>query len=317
MGTARRWIFKKSLGFSPVFEESFKMANLKEIKNVYFNNFKKQDTLWAGFVGPESLKGLAKEIITKVFGISEFRDGKYLKQLPTKSLTEIKDKQSSKQLLIISKPGRTQNMTALFSISPEKLSSAHELDFLIGDHIAAGSGLGSIYGEALRTRGGFSYAVSSTGSPNFAGYPLLGFFSNPMSSKQEAAMAAIAGLLNATYKEGHLFTALKDDDWNSRIASFRYEKIFSQMTPDARLGERQSVVLGSSSPELYSSNPLSWNAKSSEVEAYFKNHWSQAQTVLVLVGDPKELEGVAKKYFPEFKVKTVPYTETISAKTFE
>ena len=315
-GTGRRWILKKALGLSPVFEDTFKLASLKEVKSLY-SRFKDQKQLWAGFVGPDSLKPMVKDIISKVFKLTDFREEKYLKVLPTLSPAGIASAPVEKTLLIISKPGRTQNVIALLAISAEKLTPSRELDFLIGDHVAVSGGLGSVYGEALRTKGGFSYSVASTGSTNFAGYPMLGFFSNPMSSKQTAAMDAIEGLINKTFKAGGLFEELSSHDWNTRIASFRYEKVFSQMTPDSRLSERQAVVVGSSSPELYHSDPLNWNATAKDVQAYYKKHWQNSHIVMSVLGDPEELKKVAAKNFPDFKVKVIPYTETISSRSFD
>lgn len=310
----RSLINLKDLSVKPLFLEAAQSVTIEDVKTAYSMLTKSHDLMWVGAVAPQEHKGLIQKIVGTVFKQSHFEEKFDLKALETAAVKTL-PKGKKKTVVIIEKPERNQNITLLFSFRPEKLTNNEELALQFGNFILIENGLGSVWGEAMRTKGGFSYSVRPLGRSHL-GYPTLGIATNPMTEKIDEAFKVMSELIKKSYVNAAIFYELPDQDWNSKFQSFKYRRQLARSTAEGRIGEISSVITGNMSPEFYKSKASQWKIDRESVQKYFIDHWNKATVTLAVMGNSKKLHDLVKANFPKFEVKTIHYKNTISEKGF-
>ena len=313
--TARRWLNKREFGGFPLLMEGLEAVKLDAVKRVFESDFQKVKDAWAGVVAPKEQLPLVQSILTKVFALQgDVEVGQHLAKLTGDDHPRPNPK-ASKKFLIIDKAERNQTVTAVMAVNPQFLNPKDELAFFFGNHILFDSGLASIFSDEIRAKRGLAYSVGSS-TKFFLERPTLSVSMNPVREKTAEAYKVTADLLKTSFETGSTIKTLKDDVWNRQWRSFKFGKILSLSSPSGRLAERQSVVAGSMSPEFYKSRPEDWKVSREEVTQTLTNLWKSSVIVVTSVGSAKELSPWVKKYFGAYKVSTIPYKDTISAKTY-
>ena len=313
--SARRFLSKNVLGTLPLFIEDLGHLDLSRTQSVYETEFLGVPNVWAGFIGPESEVDNVKKLLTAMFSKQgSIQDGPHLERLRAPKALAKKPK-TYKKILIVDKADRSQTYTAFIGARPSLLSPQEELPFLFSHHIMVFSGLNSVWGEVLRTKGGFSYAVMSPGYYQL-GFPVMGVVSNPIREKTADALRAIANTAKAAYDTGKVYANLSASEWGHRERSFRYGEILDRSSSSGRLSKRISVLTGALSPELYARDPATWKIDPKEVEKLISGIWKESSRVLSVVGKAADLRGPVSKAFPGYDIQVVPFQQVISEKSY-
>lgn len=314
--TLRRWLNKKEFGGFPVFIDNLAKLKLDATKKVYARDFLGVKEVWAGLVGPKSAEELAKKIVQTVFAAQgKVEVGQHLEWMkPVRAVNRDKAK-ASKTILILDKPDRNQTVTAVLAVRPDFLKPSDELPFSFGNHILVDSGLGSHFGDEIRNKRGLAYSVGGVSS-FYLGMPVIGFAANPVRPRTDEAFGVFASLMKESFEVADLFEKLPAEVWNRQWQSFTFGKILDQSTPMGRLGERMSVVVGGTSPELYKKDVTDWKVKRDEVESFYRDQWKSSIVVMSFVGEAKEIQPLVAKHFPGYTVKVIPYKDSIKAATY-
>jgi zinc protease len=313
--TLRRWINRYSFQGFPVSIEALDRITLPQTAKIFERNFSKSKNIWVGLVAPLVASELTEKILTQVFSNQgKIIRGPYLKKML--SLNEKAMKPSLKrEVLIIDKDQRTQLVTSVVAVAKEALKPSEELAFFFGNHILFDSGLASIFADEIRTKRGLAYSVGS-GLKQLYTLPVLSVSMNPVREKSAEGIEVLAQLLRDSFENGKAIQELPQDVFDRQLRSFRNSKVLGQVTPASRLAERSKVVQGEVSAEFYSSDPLSWNIGRDEIAKNLGNLWKKSAIVIGFVGEAKELQPLVEKYFPDYKIKIIPYQETISEKSY-
>jgi hypothetical protein len=152
VSTTRRWIDRKEFGGHPITLDAVASIRRETVADVWARDFLAAKEIWAGVVAPESSLPLVRSILTGVFS----GQGKIVESSKprTLGLREVSAEHLNKDrvFLVIDKPERTQTMTSVIAVSAHRYSAEDELGAMFGDHVLVGSGLGSIFGEEIRTK---------------------------------------------------------------------------------------------------------------------------------------------------------------------
>lgn len=312
----RRWMGVQKFGLYPVLNEGVEQVTLSSLQNVRARLSGVQD-IWAGYIGPDSHKELAKSFLRKVFSShGQIKAGKLNRSL-VKDPPAKKDFAAKPTAIIVEKPGRTQTViftTGVFQDFPA--TENEELALHFGGHILGFSGLGSYFGDEIRNKAGLAYTVSPL-QKYFLGRPAVGFLTNPVRAKIEKTFEVVPDVLKAAYVEADIFRVLSEDVWQRQWQSFRYGYLLDNSSVAARLGTRQAVVSGELSPGFADSKPASWSISREELSRYFRQSYGEAAKVMVFVGEEKELRPYLEKHFPDYQIKVMGLNETLSAKAYE
>ena len=313
--TSRRWINARQLGGHPVTVDSLAKLERKTLAKVWERDFVAASEAWAGVVAPPASLPLVRSILSTVFA----GQGSIVEKAPPRALAlrqvSAQGLEAEHVFLILDKPGRTQTMTSIISVSPHRYSYREELAAEFGTHVLVGSGLGSIFGEEIRTKRGLAYAVSGI-EPRFLGYPSLGLATNPLRPKTDEALGVVSDLVTSAYETATLIDQLPTETWTRQWRSFIYGKLLDRSSPDGRIGERMAVAVGSLSPTLYQRDLDEWRTDRLAVANTLKETWAQSVVVGAVVGDAKELRPLVEKHFPGYRVAVIPYREAVRANTY-
>jgi predicted Zn-dependent peptidase len=308
--TTRRWINRNEMGGHPITLDSLAKLERSTVATVWQRDFVNAKEIWAGVIAPDSSLPLVKSILSTVFasqgGIVE---GAEPRPLAVREVSSAHLK-PDRIFLILDKPGRTQTMTSIIAVSPHRYTVGEELAADFGRHVLVDSGLGSIFGEEIRTKRGLAYSVMGV-HPQFLGYPSLGMAANPVRPKSDEALGVIADLVAAAYERGSLIDELPTEVWTRQWQSFIYGKLLERSSPDGRLGERMGVAVGALNPELYAKDLSDWHTDRPAVRTTLRDTWKQSVVVGAVVGDAKELEPLVTKHFPTYQVVVIPYSDSI------
>ena len=149
------------------------------------------EEIWAGVVAPQSSLGLVKTILTSVFAAEgTVVEGAEPRPLAVREVSA-ENLRAEHVFLIVDKPGRTQTITSVIAVSPRRHDVEEELAADFGRHVLVDSGLGSIFGEEIRTKRGLAYSVMGVHA-QYLGYPSLGVATNPLRPKSDEALDVIA-----------------------------------------------------------------------------------------------------------------------------
>lgn len=309
--TPRRLLNVRDLGTTPLFLEAAKAVQLSDVVEFYQLFFQQQKVLWAGVVGPESQKDFVKSILSQVFGLTTFHENFKLQALADYTPKRL-PKGQDKTFLIIDKAERNQNITLLMSFRPEKLKASEELPLRFGSQLMVEGGLSSIWGEAMRSKGGFAYSVAPLATSHL-GFPTQGYATNPTADKSHEALKVMSSLIKDSYASGKVIQEMTKEKWDASWRSFSYGRLLSRSTASGRLSEISSVIMGSMSPEFYRSKSTSWRLTPDEVVNYYTDHWKKSRIFMAILGDTKTLEPWIKENFPDFKIKKISYKDSIQA----
>ncbi|MEO5667123.1 MAG: hypothetical protein ABIR96_03615 [Bdellovibrionota bacterium] len=313
----RRFLGIQDFKLYPIFLEGLKVLTLDGLKKTVQSKVMAQPEVWVGYVGPKNQEDLAIDVVKAVFPEQGAIKKGILDRSLVKSPAFASDKPMAKHAIIVEKPGRSQTIVfvnGIFRSFPKAMKEEIALQF--GGHILGFSGLGSYFGDEIRNKRGLAYTVSPV-QPFYLGKPAVGFLTNPVREKNAEALEVISDLLKSAYGEADVFKVLTDDVWNRQWQSFRYGHILDNSSVSARLALRQAVVEGTISPEFAKSEPSSWKATRDELTNYFRDSWASASSVIVVIGDSKELKPLLEKNFPDYKIKIINLKDTLSQKAYE
>jgi len=305
------WIDEKEFSTPAVFLDDIqKRASLEESKLYFENRIRNSKDAWVGTITPKDSLPLVEKILNTVFHRQgSISRGERHSELAS-NIKPVAKISQRKTFLLIDKAGQAQTIMGVRSLSPQKTMQKDELEFFFGDFLLFSNGLDSYYANVIRTEKGLAYSVSGS-STNFRGQRLMGFTSNPQASKQEEAFSTIAELLKKTYDKGQNLEIIPEERWNRVLNGFRNMKALDNGLPDQRLSNRMGVVTGGQSYDLATSDPSDWNIRKDRVASILENHWNTSTRIVGAVGDARKLQGLAKKYFPEFELVTIPYKNAI------
>jgi len=313
----RRLANRKIFGGFPVTLDALERLDLAKTRAIWDRDFKAAPDVWVGVVAPESSRALVKSLIAKVFqNQGKIREGRLLSPLAITPLKAKGLKAGAKTFLLVDKPGRNQAVVTVMSVSDRPLADAAEVAFQFANHILVDSGLGSVFGEEIRTRRGLAYSVGGV-VRNYLGYPSLGLATNPLRTKADEALGVIAGLLKDSYETGDVFAKLPEDAWKRQWQSFTFGRILETSTPSGRLSERMSVVTGNLSRATYESDPTTWSVSRKEAAASVQSIWKKSALIASVLGDAQELRPLLEKHFPGWEIVTIPYADTLRDKAYE
>lgn len=315
--TVRRWTNKKAFGGFPIFFDKLASLNLETVKRVYERDFRKTPDIWAGAVAPRSSMPLISRLLKSLFSEQgSLVVGKRWQPLKPLRAAGNKIDKASKTLLVIDKPGRSQNVTAMMSFSPKRYSEKSEVAFFFGNHILTDGGLGAYLPEEIRTKRGLAYSVY--GVPHlYLGSPVLGFGMNPVKEKNKEAFEVASQMMESSFDKGTLFDELPAEFWERQWKSFKYEKILGQSTAGERLSERMQVIVGALSSNFVETSPTNWSVTRAEVKKLFSELYRDSFTVVAVVGEGKSLRPLLEKAFKGFEIKVIPYKDSILSKTYD
>ena len=317
LGTSasRRWINARQLGGHPLTVDSLAKLERKTLAKLWERDFVGAPEAWAGVIAPPSSLPLVRSILTAVFAAQ----GSIVEKAPPRALAlrevSAQGLKAEHVFLILDKPGRTQTMTSIISVSPHRYKYREELASEFGTHVLVGSGLGSIFGEEIRTKRGLAYAVSGV-EPRFLGYPSLGLATNPLRPKTDEALGVVSSLVTSAYEKATLIDELPTETWTRQWRSFIYGIQLDRSSPDGRIAERMAVAVGSLSPTLYQRDLDDWRTDRLAVANTLKETWAQSVVVGAVVGDAKELRPLVEKHFPGYRIAVIPYREAVRANTY-
>ena len=313
--TTRRWINARHLGGHPVTLDSVAELDRKTLERVWERDFVGAPEVWAGVVAPATSLPLVKSMLAGVFA----RQGAIVEGAPPRPLAlspiATGGLRPERVFLVLDKPGRTQTMTSIISVAPNRYTYREELAATFGSHVLVDSGLGSVFGDEIRTKRGLAYAVSGV-EPRFLGLPSLGLATNPVRPKTDEALGVIAGLVTSAYEKATLLDELPTEQWTRQWKSFVYGELLDRSTPDGRIAERMAVAVGELSPKLYEKGPQDWRTDRLEVTNALKTTWAESVVVGAVVGDAKELRPLVEKHFPGYRVVVIPYRDAVRSKTY-
>ena len=314
--TSRRWINSREFGGHPVTVDAVAKLERKTLAKVWERDFVGASEVWAGVVAPPSSLPLVRSLLSSVFS----RQGKVVEKAPPRALAlrdvSAQGLRAERVFLILDKPGRTQTMTSIIAVSPHHYTQRQELAAAFGGHVLVDNGLGSIFGDEIRTKRGLAYAVSGV-EPRFLGYPSLGLAANPVRPKTDEALGVIADLVATAYEKPTLIDDLPTETWTRQWRSFIYGKLLDRSTPDGRIDERMAVATGALSPKLYERDLDDWRTDRLEVANTLKVTWAASVVVGAVIGDAKELQPLVAKHFPGYRVVVIPYRDAVRAKTYQ
>lgn len=186
---------------------------------------------------------------------------------------------------------------------------------MFGSHVLVDNGLGSVFGEEIRTKRGLAYAVSAVDS-RFLGYPSLGLATNPVRPKTDEALGVVADLVSSAYEKGTLVEGLPTETWSRQWKSFVYGELLDRSTPDGRIGERMAVAVGDLHAKIYAKDVEDWRTDRLEVTNTLRKTWADSVVVGAVVGEAKELKPMVEKHFPGYRVVVIPYRDAVRSKTY-
>jgi predicted Zn-dependent peptidase len=313
----RRYLGVQDFKLYPIFVEGLKALTLDTLKKTAQARILSQPEVWTGYVGPRAQEDLAVDFVKTVFAEQgEVKKG-ILERSLVKPVAFAAEKAVAKQAIIVEKPGRSQTVVfvnGIFRDFPKNMNE--ELSLHFGGHVLGFSGLGSYFGDEIRNKRGLAYTVSPV-QKFYLGKPAVGFLTNPVREKNAEALEVIADLMKSAYEEADVFTVLPDDVWQRQWQSFRFGHILDNSSVAARLALRMSVVDGTLSPELAKSKPEAWNASREDLTRYFRDASAKGSSVVVVVGDSKELRPLLEKNFPGYKIRVIGLQQTLSQKAYE
>ena len=317
LGTSatRRWINRNELGGHPITLDSLAKLRRGTVAAVWERDFVGAKEIWAGVVAPSSSLPLVKSILSSVFASQgAVVEGAEPRPLAMREVSTA-NLRPERIFLILDKPGRTQTMTSIIAVSPHRHTVREELAAEFGRHVLVDSGLGSIFGDEIRTKRGLAYSVMGV-HPQFLGYPSLGMAANPVRPKSDEALGVIAELVASAYERGTLIDELPTEAWTRQWQSFIYGKQLERSSPDGRLAERMSVAVGALHPKLYAEDLSDWGTDRLAVATTLRDTWAQSVVVGAVVGEAKELEPLLKKHFPKYEIVVIPYADSIRDKAY-
>jgi len=313
--TSRRWINSRELGGHPLTVDSLAKLERKTLAKLWERDFVGATEVWAGVIAPPSSLPLVRSILASVFA----GQGSIVEEAAPRALAlrEVSAQNLKREhvFLILDKPGRTQTMTSIISVSPHRYTYREALAAEFGGHVLVDSGLGSIFGDEIRTKRGLAYAVSGV-EPRFLGYPSLGLATNPLRPKTDEALGVVSGLVTSAYENAKLIDELPTETWTRQWRSFIYGKQLDRSSPDGRIAERMSVAVGNLSPTLYLRDLDDWRTDRLAVANTLRDTWAQSVVVGAVVGDAKELKPLVEKHFPGYRIAVIPYREAVRANTY-
>jgi predicted Zn-dependent peptidase len=315
VSTSRRWINSRHLGGHPITVDSVAKLERKTLAMVWDRDFLAAPEAWAGVVAPPSSLPLVKTILSSVFA----RQGAIVEGAPPRPLAlrtiPADGLRPEKVFLILDKPDRTQTMTSVIAVSSMRHKWQDELAAAFGNHVLVDNGLGSIFGDEIRTKRGLAYAVSGV-EPRFLGFPSVGLATNPVRPKTDEALGVVAGLVTAAYEKGSLIDELPTESWTRQWKSFIYGKLLERSSPDGRISERMAVATGDLSPKLYERDVDDWRTDRLAVTTTLRKTWAESVVVGAVVGQAKELRPLVEKHFPGYRVVVIPYRDAVRSKTY-
>jgi predicted Zn-dependent peptidase len=315
VSTSRRWINSRYLGGHPITVDSVGKLERKTLAMVWDRDFVASPEAWAGIVAPPSSLPLVKSILSSVFA----RQGAIVEGAAPRPLAlRVVPKDGlrpERVFLILDKPDRTQTMTSVIAVSSSRYKPQDELAAAFGNHVLIDNGLGSIFGEEIRTKRGLAYAVSGV-EPRFLGFPSVGLATNPVRPKTDEALGVVADLVSSAYEKASLIDELPTETWSRQWKSFIYGKLLDRSSPDGRIAERMAVATGDLSPKLYERDVDDWRTDRLAVTSTLRKTWAESVVVGAVVGAAKELRPLVEKHFPGYRVVVIPYREAVRSKTY-
>jgi predicted Zn-dependent peptidase len=313
---ARRWANVRFFGGFPVTLDNLEKLDLAKTRAVWERDFLTVKDVWVGVVAPESSRPFVKSLLSKVFD----KQGD-IRDTPKPSPLEVREakakglKEGSKTFFIIDKLGRNQAVVSVISMTGGKLDDDEEIAFQFANHILVDSGLGSVFGEEIRTRRGLAYSVGGV-HRFYLGHPSLGLAANPVRPRADEALGVVAGLLKDSFVTGEVFEKLPEDAWKRQWQSFTYGKVLEMSTPGGRLAERMSVVTGGLSRKTYQSDPMDWKVSRKQAAESVRSIWKKSALLASVLGDSKELRPLVQKHFPDWEIVVIPYADTLRSATY-
>lgn len=315
--TIRRWANRHYFGGFPVTLDALAKLDLARTRAAWESEFLGVPDVWVGVVGPEASRPLVKELLSKIFTRQgDIKEGHLLEPLKIREAKAQGLKAGDKTFLLIEKPGRTQSVFTVLSVTDNKLDDRKEVAFQFANHILVDSGLGSVFGEEIRTRRGLAYSVGGV-QRYYLGYPSLGLAANPLRVKANEALAVTAKLLQDAYETGETFAKLPEDAWKRQWQSFTYGHILDTSAPSGRLAERTAVVTGALSRRTFESDPTDWKVSRDDAADSMRSIWKKSALLASVLGDAKELRPMLEKHFPDWKIVVIPYADTLKAATYD
>lgn len=313
--TARRWINRNELGGYPITLDRLAELERDTVTAVWQRDFVGAGEIWAGVVAPQSSLGVVKSILTSVFAAQ----GAVVEDAEPRPLAvreiSAENLRAEHVFLIVDKPERTQTITSVIAVSPRRHDVEEELAADFGRHVLVDSGLGSIFGEEIRTKRGLAYSVMGVHA-QYLGYPSLGVAANPVRPKSDEALDVIADLLSSAYERATLIDELPAETWNRQWQAFIYGRQLQRSSPEGRIAERMSVAVGALHPKLYARDIARWRTDRATVATTLRETWARSVVVGTVVGEAAELAPLVEKHFPDYEQIVIPYADSVRDKAY-
>ncbi|NCN26727.1 insulinase family protein [bacterium] len=312
----KNFLNKKYLGGHPAFLDIVKKnASLEATKEFFNQRIKSVKDVWVGAVAPDDSQDLMEKIVATIFAKQgSVRRSKLKEALPTGAKPEGNIK-PEKTFIVVDREGREQTIMGFMALSPESLSQGNELEFFFADYLLFSNGLDSYFASVIRGQKGLAYGANSLVT-QYRDHKVLSLLTNPQASKMDEAFKTVSELTQTTLEKSDKLKIINDKRWSRVFNSFQNLKALENGLPGQRLGNRMGVVTGSQSYKVATSDPTNWKVKRENVASLLEDHWKKSAIVIGAVGSSKAILPLLKKYFPDYKVKIIPYRDVIYSKAY-
>jgi predicted Zn-dependent peptidase len=316
-GTSARLRALKDFNSFPILLDSIDRVTLEKVRTAFNTKFHQPFDIWVGAVGPKSALPMIEETIKKVFpNAGEIKKGILKEALKIPARREFKFDQY-KTAIIIERADRTQTITSFTWLKkglPEGFSESISQAF--GNYVLYGSGIGSYFGDEIRTKRGLAYAIGGEDSV-YLGHSVVGVMTNPQRAREAEALEVFSEILKNGFEDASVFSLMSPVEWKTQFRSYQYDTILSERTAPGRLSRRQALVIGEMDPEMALKDPEDWKASQKATTDYYKKRFAGSSRILVVVGDPKSLKPIIEKAFPYYKIFSVPYKSLLQTSTLQ
>ncbi len=305
----QKLIAKGLFGLTPYTIDTFDRIKFSHVETI-LKNFYKNDDIWVGAIGPESVKADLQNLTQKMFPNSgKINDG-MLKTRLESGYKPTQKKSLENTFLLIDKSDLTQIHYGFLRVSKKTQDKKLELIDRFTNYALIDSRLDSLWGTRIRGDRGIAYTVAGL-MGSYYEYPVYSLYANPQRTKQVEAFEVLEKIMNDSFKTGDIFSTLKSSDWDERLMSYQNSERQSGATPEGRLDRRKDIVKGDMTIDLYNRPISKWEVSQKESRNRSLAFAADSTLIMGVIGDAKDLEPLIKKHFPAMKLLKISYKDVI------